>query len=102
MSSGGEGKRITLKRSRPNPIFEDWLKELHEEAKEKKSKLEPILKEALESILKYPLPLQSGAECAILKGFDKKLCKFLDLRLEAYNSNTNGSELSSKVKTLSH
>lgn len=92
MSSGNGGKRITLKRSRPNPIFEDWLKELHEEAKEKKSKLEPMLKEALESMSKYPLPLKTGAECAILKGFDKKLCRFLDIRLEAYYSNTNGSE----------
>lgn len=101
MSNETGGKRITLKRSRPNPIFEDWLKELHEEAKGKKSKLEPMLKEALESISKYPLPLKSGAECVILKGFDKKLCRFLDIRLEAYYSNTNELELGSEVKVLS-
>lgn len=102
MANRNEGKRITLKRSRPNPIFEDWLKELHEEAKEKKSKLEPMLKEAMESISKYPLPLKTGAECAILKGFDKKLCRFLDLRLEVYYRNINGSEHGEvSVKSLS-
>ncbi|XP_049872456.1 crossover junction endonuclease MUS81 [Pectinophora gossypiella] len=81
-----EGKRVTLKRRRPNPLFEDWLTELYEEAKVKKSKLELKLKEALEAISKYPLPLANGAECAVLKGFDKKLCLFLDRRIEAYNS----------------
>ncbi|CAH2084555.1 unnamed protein product [Euphydryas editha] len=79
-----EGKRITFKRARPNPLFQDWLEELYEEAKQKKSKFESTLKEALTSISKYPLPLQSGAECAILKGFDKRLCLLLDKRLEAY------------------
>ncbi|KAM3958441.1 LOW QUALITY PROTEIN: mus81 structure-specific endonuclease subunit [Aphomia sociella] len=80
------GKRITYKRIRPNPLFQDWLEELYEEAREK-SKLEPMLKEALDSISKYPLPLRSGAECAILKGFEKKLCIFLDRRLEVYRCN---------------
>lgn len=79
------GKRITLKRTRPNPLFQSWLEELHEEAKEKKSKLENVLNEALTSLSKYPLPLQSGAECAILNGFDRRLCVFLDKRLEVYN-----------------
>ncbi|XP_050348624.1 crossover junction endonuclease MUS81 [Nymphalis io] len=93
-----EGKRITFKRARPNPLFQDWLEELYEQALQKKSKLGNILKEALDSISKYPLPLQSGAECAILKGFDKRLCLFLDKRLEEYknlnkvtsNSSPNG------------
>lgn len=97
MSNGRVGKRITLKRSRPNPIFEYWLRGLHEEAKEKKSKLEPMLKDALDSILRFPLPLESGTQCAVLKGFDKNLCRFLDIRLEAYYSSRNGSE----VKVLS-
>ncbi|XP_028040924.1 crossover junction endonuclease MUS81 isoform X2 [Bombyx mandarina] len=83
------GNRITYKRKRPNPMFQEWLEELHEEAKEKGSKLEPMLREALDSLSKYPLPLNSGAECAILRGFQKKLCIFLDKRLEVYNSNLN-------------
>ncbi|XP_047530955.1 crossover junction endonuclease MUS81 [Vanessa atalanta] len=97
-----EGKRITFKRARPNPLFQDWLEELFEQAHKKKSKYESILKEALDSISKYPLPLQSGAECAILKGFDKRLCLFLDKRLEEYkllnkvtsNSSPNGINIS--------
>lgn len=95
-------ERITLKRSRPNPIFEDWLEELYTEAREKKSKLEPLLKEALESMSKYPLPLNSGAECAILKGFDKKLCIFLDKRLEVYYSNLNDAQPGKQVTVSSH
>ncbi|XP_059057349.1 crossover junction endonuclease MUS81 [Achroia grisella] len=83
------GKRITYKRTRPNPLFQEWLSELYEEANVKKSKLEPMLKEALDSISKYPLTLQTGAECAILKGFDKKLCRFLDRRLEVYHFNNS-------------
>ncbi|CAB3246865.1 unnamed protein product [Arctia plantaginis] len=85
--SNNEGKRITYKRARPNPLFQEWLEELYEEAKEKKSKLESMLKEALGSLSKYPLPLKSGAECAILKGFGKKLCAHLDQRLEVYRYN---------------
>ncbi|CAG4935713.1 unnamed protein product [Parnassius apollo] len=83
------GNRITLKRKRPNPIFQDWLEELYEEAKQKKSKLENMLNTALTSLSKYPLPLQTGAECAILNGFDRRLCLFLDKRLEVYNSCRN-------------
>lgn len=81
------GKRMTFKRARPNPLFQGWLEELHEEAKSKKSKLEPMLKEALESLSKYPLPLDSGADCIILKGFKKKLCLHLDQRLAVYKHN---------------
>ncbi|XP_045535916.1 crossover junction endonuclease MUS81 [Papilio machaon] len=80
------GKRISLKRARPNPLFQIWLEELQEEAIQKKSKLENKLTVALTSLSKYPLPLQSGAECAILKGFDKRLCMFLDKKLQKYNS----------------
>lgn len=80
------GKRISLKRARPNPLFQSWLEELEEEAKQKKSKHENKITEALTSLSKYPLPLHSGAECAILKGFDKRLCIFLDKKLQTYNT----------------
>lgn len=96
------GKRITLKRKRPNPLFQDWLEELYEEAKSKQSKLEFMLNAALDSLSKYPLPLQSGADCLILKGFDRKLCTFLDKRLEVYNSNkTLEQQASSATKPQS-
>lgn len=81
------GKRITLKNARPNPLFEEWLKELYEEAKKKNSKLQTMLGVALNSITKYPVPIQCGADCAILKGFGKELCSFLDKRLEVYEWN---------------
>nr|XP_034829238.1 crossover junction endonuclease MUS81 [Maniola hyperantus] len=93
------GKRITFKRTRPNPLFHDWLEELYEEAKQKGSKLELMLQEALSSISKYPLPLQSGAECAILKGFDKRLCLFIDKRLDVYKSSSNKSSVDTCSKS---
>ncbi|XP_039754655.1 crossover junction endonuclease MUS81 [Pararge aegeria] len=95
------GKRITFKRVRPNPLFNDWLEELHEEAKQKGSKLESMLREALSSISKYPLPLQSGAECAILKGFDKRLCLFIDKRLDVYKKLHGNTSSQSSIKSVS-
>ncbi|CAH0752422.1 unnamed protein product [Diatraea saccharalis] len=82
-------KRICWKRKRPNPFFQESLERLYEDAKNTKSRLEPMLKEALDSLSKYPLPLKSGAECFILKGFNKKLCVFLDKCLEHQNGNNN-------------
>ncbi|XP_063535070.1 crossover junction endonuclease MUS81 isoform X2 [Cydia strobilella] len=84
-----QGSRITFKQAKPNPLFQGWLKELHKEAVENESNFEPVVKEALTALSKYPLPLQSGTECAILKGFDKKLCAYLDKRLEVHNYNKN-------------
>ncbi|XP_023947788.2 crossover junction endonuclease MUS81 [Bicyclus anynana] len=95
------GKRITFKRTRPNPLFHDWLEELYEEAKQNGSKIECKLKEALDSITKYPLPLESGAECAVLKGFDKRLCLFLDKRLKVYKHNQCVVETCSKTTDTS-
>ncbi|KAG6454302.1 crossover junction endonuclease MUS81 [Manduca sexta] len=79
-------KRIMYRHYKPNALFEGWIKELLVEAVEKKSKLEPMLREAFESLRKYPLPLKSGSDCAILKGFHKKLCKFLDHRFSIYEN----------------
>ncbi|XP_047990284.1 crossover junction endonuclease MUS81 [Leguminivora glycinivorella] len=83
------GSRITFKQAKPNPLFQGWLEELHKEAVENNSNFELVVKEALTALSKYPLPLQSGTECAILKGFDKKLCAYLDKRLEVHNYNKN-------------
>lgn len=88
MEENEKTMRITYKQSQPNPLFQSWLQELYDEAKEKRSKLESMLEKALDSLTKYPLPLQSGSECAILKGFGKKLCLFLDQKLEAYRAPT--------------
>ncbi|KAG7299125.1 hypothetical protein JYU34_017637 [Plutella xylostella] len=87
MSEGTNTKRITFKQTKPNPLFQSWLQELYDESVEKNSKLKDMLKQALESLSRYPLPLQSGSDCAILQGFGKKLCLFLDKKLEVYNDN---------------
>ncbi|KAF9422592.1 hypothetical protein HW555_001796 [Spodoptera exigua] len=78
-------KKVSCKRLRPNARFQDWLLHLCAEAKAKKSSLEPILKEAVESLEKYPLPLKTGSECIILKGFNKKICLYLDKCLSSVN-----------------
>lgn len=89
---------VTCKRLRPNPIFEGWLTKLYEEAKLNKSPLEDKLKEALKSLIKYPSPLKSGAECIILKGFDKKMCAYLDYLL---NQDSNNDAISKNCKSSS-
>ncbi|CAF4850875.1 unnamed protein product [Pieris macdunnoughi] len=82
------GKRLTYKRMRPNPLFEECLEKLHEEARLNNTNYLPIIKEAMSSLSKYPLPLKSGADCAILKGFNKSLCGLLDKYvLEAVSKN---------------
>lgn len=88
MSTGqvSDNQRITFKHKRPNPLFQEWLEKLHDDAKTNNSKIEPMLREALTSLSKYPLPLKTGAECAILKGFNVKLCSYLDKFLQIYNS----------------
>lgn len=95
-------QKVTYKRVRPNPLFEDWLNCMYEEAKRSKSKMEPILKEALFSLSKYPVPLKSGSECIILKGFGKELCKYLDICLERYSNYTSASACSSNDNRNSH
>lgn len=82
--------KVTCKRVRPNPIFEQWLTTMYEDAKKTKSPLEDMLMECLESLMKYPLPLKSGAECIILKGFNRRLCAYLDKLLN--DDNNNGSK----------
>ncbi|XP_022115228.2 crossover junction endonuclease MUS81 [Pieris rapae] len=72
------GKRLTYKRMRPNPLFEVCLEKIYEEARLNNTKYLPVIKEAMLSLSKYPLPLKSGADCAILKGFNKSLCVLLD------------------------
>lgn len=37
---------------------------------------------ALDSLKRYPLPLESGKECIILQHFGMKLCSMLDKKLE--------------------
>ncbi|XP_038214248.1 crossover junction endonuclease MUS81 [Zerene cesonia] len=90
-----QGKRITYKRRRPNQYFEKCLKNLWLDAQAKKSKHEPMFRTALTSLSQYPLPLKSGADCAILKGFNKNICLYLDQYLKNCEciSSKNSSEV---------
>lgn len=47
---------------------------------------------ALKSLRLYPLPLKSGRECGILKGFNLRLCALLDEKLNTFNSKENNAE----------
>lgn len=74
--------RITLKRTQPNPLFEKWLKEFIAIAEKKNTKSQFQLKKALNSLQKYPLPLETGRDCIILEGFGRGICELIDKKLE--------------------
>ncbi|KAJ8961777.1 hypothetical protein NQ318_021378 [Aromia moschata] len=84
-------KRITVKLKTPNPLFEKWIIEWRDKAKEQNSKMEFCFNKALESLRKYPLPMESGKECKILKGFGDKICQMLDHKLNEHKKNTGSS-----------
>ena len=99
--------RVTRKpKSCPNPLFEKWLIELKEDAVRKESKLQYVYGkvkltpkfyfavfpatmkhfdfcylQALKSLQKYPLVLESAKECKVLQHFGEGLCKIIDKKL---------------------
>jgi crossover junction endonuclease MUS81 len=91
-------KRVTVKPKRPNLLFEQWLTEWRDKAKQNESKMQFCFSLALKSLKKYPLPLETGKDCKILNGFGEKLCKMLDDKLMQYKA-TNGSLNSNIVES---
>lgn len=77
-------RRVTVKLKNPNPLFEQWLIEWRDKAIENDSKMQHCFNKALQSLRKYPIPLESGRDCKILQGFGEKLCKMLDIKLAEY------------------
>lgn len=77
-------KRVKVKLNRPNPLFELWLEQWKEKATSQASDLQYHFIKALNALRKYPLPLESGKDCIILKHFGLKLCTMLDKKLEEY------------------
>ncbi|XP_050445502.1 crossover junction endonuclease MUS81 [Cataglyphis hispanica] len=75
-------KRIKIMPDRPNRLFEIWLEEWRNDAKLRNSELCNQFTKALDSLKRYPLPLESGKECIILQHFGTKLCSMLDKKLE--------------------
>ncbi|KAK5649653.1 hypothetical protein RI129_000682 [Pyrocoelia pectoralis] len=84
-------ERVTVKLRNPNPLFEQWLIEWRDKAIQNNSKMQNCFGKALESLRKYPLPLQSGRDCKLLKGFGEKLCSMLDKKLTEYNKSLNNN-----------
>ncbi|XP_044258187.1 crossover junction endonuclease MUS81 isoform X2 [Tribolium madens] len=79
-------KRVTMRSKHPNPLFERWLTEWRDKAKENDSKMQHCFSIALKSLKNYPLPLETGKDCKILKGFGEKLCKMLDNKLMQFKA----------------
>lgn len=79
-------KRVTVKLKEPNPLFVQWLTEWRDKARESESKMQYAFNIALQSLKKYPLPLDTGKDCKILKGFGDKLCTMLDDKLKHYKT----------------
>ena len=61
-----------------------WLQEWLDEANTKESKSRFNLRDALSSLKKFPLPLATGRDCAILRGFGPVLCQLIDRKLNEY------------------
>lgn len=97
---------------RPNRLFEGWLEEWRNEAVLRNSELRDHFTKALDSLRRYPLPLESGKECIILQHFGAKLCSMLDKKLEEHRrqessetvdaclSEAGGNEAASREKPV--
>ncbi|XP_030017399.1 structure-specific endonuclease subunit MUS81 isoform X2 [Sphaeramia orbicularis] len=68
----------------PNPLFLKWLTELRDEAREKGLKIQCTYQKAINSLNKYPLPLQNAKEAKILQNFGDGICKILDEKLQRH------------------
>ncbi|XP_018328287.1 crossover junction endonuclease MUS81 isoform X1 [Agrilus planipennis] len=78
--------RVSVKHVNPNPLFTKWLTEWRDDALERRSKLYNTFNFALKNLSKFPLPLRSGKDCKIIKGFGKQLCEMLDKKLQESRS----------------
>ncbi|EDW58106.1 crossover junction endonuclease MUS81 [Drosophila virilis] len=76
--------RLEIKLLEPNPLFTRWLERWLHEAERRNRKSQHKLRQALEALRNYPLPLYSGRECAVLRGFGSTLCQLIDDELRQY------------------
>lgn len=84
-------KRIKIVPERLNCLFETWLEEWRNEAVLRNSELRNHFAKALDSLRRYPLPLESGKECIILQHFGTKLCSMLDKKQEEHRRQEDNS-----------
>lgn len=73
--------RLEVLLREPNPLFTRWLERWLREAERREQKSQFSLRQALESLKSYPLPLASGRDCSILRGFGGTLCQLIDEEL---------------------
>ncbi|XP_017087426.3 crossover junction endonuclease MUS81 [Drosophila bipectinata] len=76
--------RLEVRLVEPNPLFTRWLERWLREAERRNQKSQFKLRQALEALKSYPLPLYSGRDCAILRGFGGNLCQLIDEELRQH------------------
>lgn len=76
--------RLEIKLQQPNPLFTRWLERWLHEAEQRNRKSQHKLRQALQALRNYPLPLYSGRECAVLRGFGTTLCQLIDEELRQH------------------
>ncbi|GFS04771.1 crossover junction endonuclease MUS81-like [Elysia marginata] len=86
-SASLKGKRKKKLPTNPNPLFTQWLQEWKDEANEKGWKSAHTYGMALKTLKLFPLTLESGKDCKLLRNFGDKICKMLDEKLAQYKLN---------------
>lgn len=76
--------RLEVRLKEPNPMFTRWLERWLREAERRQQKSQFKLRQALEALKSYPLPLYCGRDCAILRGFGGTLCQMIDEELRQH------------------
>lgn len=97
MDISSNTRRLEVRLQRPNAIFESWLEKWLEEAERKNSRSKYKLRDALEALKLYPLPLASGRECAILRSFGSTLCNLIDEEMRQQQSKADTINLNSSL-----
>lgn len=95
-------KRVKIVLDRPNRLFEIWLEEWMKEAETRRPDLWSHFAKALNSLKRYPLPLESGRDCIILQHFGTKLCSMLDRKLKEYRKRESDNAIDTCVAAVSN
>ncbi|XP_018021203.1 crossover junction endonuclease MUS81 isoform X1 [Hyalella azteca] len=77
-------KRQTVRYRHANPLFDEWLREWQDQARQADSNLQYIFAKARKSLQKFPLPVYCGADCKVLHYFGDKLCNMIDKKIASY------------------
>ncbi|XP_001354493.3 crossover junction endonuclease MUS81 [Drosophila pseudoobscura] len=78
--------RLEVRLREPNPLFTRWLERWLREAERRQQRSQHKLRQALEALKSYPLPLYSGRDCSVLRGFGGTLCQLIDEELRQHRA----------------